>query len=47
MTERDRTGKFIMVDDPALDPVINFLISRNLPVTGHLGEPRNCWLPLE
>jgi hypothetical protein len=46
MTERDRNGRFIMIDDPALDPVINFLISKNLPVTGHLGEPRNCWLPL-
>jgi hypothetical protein len=46
MTERDRSGKFIMVDDPALDPVINFIISKHLPVTGHLGEPRNCWLPL-
>jgi hypothetical protein len=46
MTERDRNGRFIMVDDPALDPVINFIISKNLPVTGHLGEPRNCWLPL-
>jgi hypothetical protein len=46
MTERDRTGKFIMVDDPALDPVINYLISRKIPITGHLGEPRNCWLPL-
>jgi hypothetical protein len=47
MTERDRNGKFIMVDDPALDPVISYIISRNLPVTGHLGEPRNCWLPLD
>lgn len=46
MTERDRSGKFIMVDDPALKPVIDFIISRNLPITGHLGEPRNCWLPL-
>ena len=46
MTVRDRSGKFIMVDDPALDPVFNYLISRNMPVTGHLGEPRNCWLPL-
>jgi predicted TIM-barrel fold metal-dependent hydrolase len=46
MTVRDRTGRFIMVDDPALDPVFKFLISRDLPVTGHLGEPRNCWLPL-
>jgi hypothetical protein len=46
MTERDKNGRFIMVDDPALEPVIDFIISKNLPVTGHLGEPRNCWLPL-
>ena len=46
MTERDKSGRFIMVDDPAIEPVINYIISRNLPITGHLGEPRNCWLPL-
>ena len=46
MAVRDRTGKFIMVDDPGLDPVINFIKSKGIPVTGHLGEPRNCWLPL-
>jgi len=46
MTVRDRNGKFIMIDDPALKPVIDFIISKNLPITGHLGEPRNCWLPL-
>jgi hypothetical protein len=47
MTVHDRSGKFIMVDDPGLDPVIEYIISKNLPVTGHLGEPRNCWLPLD
>ena len=46
MTVRDRNGKFIMIDDPALKPVIDFIISKKLPITGHLGEPRNCWLPL-
>lgn len=46
MTVRDRSGKFIMVDDPGLDKVINFIISKNLPIAGHLGEPRNCWLSL-
>ena len=46
MTVRDRTGKFIMVDDPGLEPVIEYIKGKNLPVTGHLGEPRNCWLPL-
>jgi predicted TIM-barrel fold metal-dependent hydrolase len=47
MTVRDRSGKFIMVDDPGLDPVVEFIISKGLPITGHLGEPRNCWLPLD
>jgi len=46
MTVRDKNGKFIMVDDPGLKPVIDYIISRKIPVTGHLGEPRNCWLPL-
>lgn len=47
MTVRDRSGRFIMVDDPALDPVIEFIKNKGLPITGHLGEPRNCWLPLD
>lgn len=47
MTVRDRSGRFIMVDDPGLDPVISFIISKGIPITGHLGEPRNCWLPLD
>jgi hypothetical protein len=47
MTVHDRSGKFIMVDDPGLDQVIEFIINKGLPVTGHLGEPRNCWLSLD
>ncbi|HQK70881.1 MAG TPA: amidohydrolase family protein [Bacteroidales bacterium] len=46
MVLRDRSGKFIMVDDPGLDPVVNFIKGKGFPITGHLGEPRNCWLPL-
>ena len=46
MTVRDRSGKFIMADNPGLDPVVDFIKNRGLPITGHLGEPRNCWLPL-
>ena len=46
MTVTDQNGKFIMVDDPAIKPVIDFIIGKNLPITGHLGEPKNCWLPL-
>jgi predicted TIM-barrel fold metal-dependent hydrolase len=46
MTVRDRNGKFIMADDTALEPVFQFIKSKGLPVTGHFGEPRNCWMPL-
>ncbi len=47
MTFRDRTGRFIMADDPGLDRVFQYIMNKGLPVTGHLGEPRNCWLPLD
>jgi predicted TIM-barrel fold metal-dependent hydrolase len=47
MVLRNRDGRFIMIDNQGLDPVINYIKSRGLPVTGHLGEPINCWMPLE
>ena len=47
MTVRDRKGNFIMVDNPKLDPVIDFIVKSKLPLTGHLGEPKDCWLPLD
>ena len=47
MVYRDTAGNFIMVDDPAFDPVIRFVIGQGKTVMAHLGEPRNCWLPLD
>ncbi|HLT08243.1 MAG TPA: amidohydrolase family protein [Cyclobacteriaceae bacterium] len=40
-------GAFLQIDDAAFDPVFNFLAENKVPVCGHIGEPRNCWLPLE
>ena len=47
MTERDRAGKFVMVSNSRFDPVISYIEKKGLPLTGHLGEPRNCWLPVD
>lgn len=47
MTERDRAGNFIMVSNSRFDPVISFIEQKGLPLTGHLGEPKNCWLPTD
>jgi len=47
MEFRDQHGKLIMIDDPKFDPVFRHLAERGIRLMGHLGEPRNCWLPLE
>ena len=46
MVYKDSGGKFIMIDNPKFDPVIQYIIDQNKTVMGHLGEPKNCWLPL-
>lgn len=47
MTLRDTKGKLVMVDDARLDSLFSYFESNGIPVVGHLGEPRNCWLPLD
>jgi len=47
MVDKDKYGKFIMIDDPRFDPVIQFVIDQHKTVLGHIGEPRDCWLPLD
>lgn len=46
MEFRDKDSTLIMIDDPKFDPVFRFLNEKKIPLVGHLGEPRNCWLPL-
>jgi predicted TIM-barrel fold metal-dependent hydrolase len=47
MTFRDSLGRFIFIDDPRFDPVFEFIIGQGKTVVGHIGEPRDCWLPLD
>jgi len=47
MTIKDKDSNFIMIDNPVFDPIFNYLEKNNIPVIGHLGEPKNCWLPLD
>lgn len=47
MVYKDSAGNFIMADDPRFDQVIQFVIDQDKTVMAHLGEPKNCWLPLE
>jgi hypothetical protein len=47
MEFKDREGRFVMIDNPRFDTIFNFIEHNNKTVVGHLGEPKNCWLPLE
>jgi predicted TIM-barrel fold metal-dependent hydrolase len=47
MVLKDKEGKYVMIDDPAFAPVFRYLEENKIPVMGHLGEPKNCWLPLK
>ncbi|MEX1239920.1 MAG: amidohydrolase family protein [Cyclobacteriaceae bacterium] len=47
MDLKDEKGKFVMIDDPKFDPILDYLEQNKIPLVGHLGEPRDCWLPLE
>lgn len=47
MVLRDKNGQFVMIDDPRFDPIIDFIQKSNKTLVGHLGEPKNCWLPLD
>jgi predicted TIM-barrel fold metal-dependent hydrolase len=47
MDLRDKNGKFVMIDDPRLDPIFDFLAKNKIPLIGHNGEPKDCWLPVE
>jgi predicted TIM-barrel fold metal-dependent hydrolase len=47
MSLKDKNGKLVMIDDPRFDPIIDFIVKNNIPVVGHLGEPKNCWLAID
>lgn len=47
MIYKDENGNFIMADHPRLEPIFQFVQDQGKTLMAHLGEPKNCWLPLE
>ncbi len=47
MTFRDSLGNFIMIDDARFDPILDFIADNGKTLVAHIGEPKNCWLPLD
>lgn len=46
MSLKDEKGSYISIDHPSFDPIFRFLEENDIVLLGHIGEPKNCWLPL-
>jgi predicted TIM-barrel fold metal-dependent hydrolase len=47
MTFRDSLGAFVFLDDPLFEPVLEWMQASGKTLLTHIGEPRNCWLPID
>ncbi len=47
MEFKDNQNHYVMIDSPQFGPIFNYIIEKNIPLLGHLGEPKDCWLSLE
>jgi len=47
LTVRDRSGRFVQIDDPRLQPIWDFLAAQHIPVLEHSADPREGWRPLD
>lgn len=47
MEIRKPGGEFLLIDDPLLDPLYDYLERVGKPALMHIGEPLACWQPLD
>lgn len=47
MVLKDTDSSNVMLDDARFDAIFTHLLDQDKIVFGHLGEPLNCWLPLD
>ncbi|HZT05150.1 MAG TPA: amidohydrolase family protein [Steroidobacteraceae bacterium] len=45
MVVRDTNGRYVMPDDPRLEPIYSTLEHEHVVLLGHMAEPLDCWLP--
>jgi len=47
MVLKDPNGSYVMIDDPRFDPLFDLIQKNGKTAVAHIGEPYNCWLPLD
>lgn len=43
MEMRSKAGKYVMADDPAFEPIYQYIAAHHRTVVAHLAEPDSCW----
>ncbi len=47
MEFRDKDSNLVMIDNPRFDSIFRHLKEKDIPLIGHHGEPKDCWLPAD
>lgn len=47
MALQESDGTYVLADDSRLDSIYMYLSDKKVPMIGHIGDPKNCWLPLD
>jgi len=47
MEMKDPQGNYTQIDDPMFKPIFDFIEKKDKTLVAHIGEPLNCWLPLD
>ena len=45
MEMKSKAGKYAMPDDPAFEPIYQYIAAHNRTVVAHIAEPDSCWQP--
>lgn len=46
MDFRDKNQQLVMIDDDKFNRIFSHIEQLDIPLIGHQGEPKNCWLPV-
>ena len=47
MAFRDKDSNLVMLDDPKFDKIFRHFHDIGIPLLSHVGEPKDCWLPVD
>jgi len=47
MELKSKAGKYLLPDDPAFGPILEFIATKNKTLIAHLAEPDQAWKPLD